>query len=143
MGKSDEQALKEILDESKDYLVDDDDRFDFWFGLASTMFDLGRLTDYVRNKALELLKNGGDIKRWDGNPKEQKKRTAKLYELHEKLMSAQGCRKKISIVKPFVCPCNVNDVFISSTEYRKNILILVYTFCPFDDEILGSCDMLR
>lgn len=66
-GTSDEQALEEILGE--DYLVDDDDRFDFWFGLASTMFDLERLTDYVRNKALELLKNGGDIKQWDKNPK--------------------------------------------------------------------------
>lgn len=44
IGRTDEDALKELLAESEEYLTDDEDKFDFWFGLALIMSDLGRLT---------------------------------------------------------------------------------------------------
>lgn len=49
LGKSDEEALKELLDDSQEYLKEDDDRYDFWFALSSVMYDLGRLTNEVKN----------------------------------------------------------------------------------------------
>ena len=72
-GKSDEDALDEILDEY-DYCIDDsDDRYDFWFALADTMWILGRLTNQVKNKALELIDMENKEERWE-TEKERKAR---------------------------------------------------------------------
>lgn len=64
MGKPDEDALKEILAENVVFLNDDEDKFDFWFGLSSVMSDFGKLTDEVKNTALELI-NVDDLFRFE------------------------------------------------------------------------------
>ena len=96
LGKSDEEALKELLDDSQEYLKEDDDRYDFWFALSSVMYDLGRLTNEVKNTALELIADGGDLMRWSDNKGNQKKRVLQLENLKLKLLSEQPERKKLN-----------------------------------------------
>lgn len=143
MGKSDEQALRDILNDNSDYINDDEDKYDFWFGLASVMYDLGRLTDEVRVKALALISDGGnDIERWE-LPTEQKKRKLQQEKLREKLLSPQPERKKVALVKRFSCPWKVNDVFVYRPQnFDKYILIAVEKFLPCDAVIKGLGDML-
>lgn len=143
LGKSDEEALKELLDSSHNYLHDDDDRYDFWFGLSSVMYDLGRLTDGVKNTALELIADGGDLKRWADNNADQKKRIIQLEKLQEKLLSEQPERKKNALARQFICPWSVNDVFVYHQEgLDKYVLIAVDKFIQCDADIIGLGDML-
>ncbi|MGN0676037.1 MAG: hypothetical protein ACI4KG_09805 [Oscillospiraceae bacterium] len=136
-GKSDEEALMEIIEESKDYIYEDDDKYDFWFGLADLTYDLGRLTNEVKVEALKLIECGGDLERWEGS--DRKKRQKQLDKLKEKLLSEPLSRKNIPIVKPFVCPWNVNDVFVyclNSDEYKGTALYDKYV-CILVDEIVN------
>lgn len=116
VGMSDNDALKEILANSNDYLEDDGDKFDFWFGLALIMSDLGRLTEEVKNTAVELIDSGGDLFRFEDNKREMKKRKVALEKLRDKLVGEQPERKNIPVTKAFVCPWKPNDVLI----YRLN-----------------------
>lgn len=144
LGKSDEDALKEIIAENGDYLNDDEDRYDFWFGLASVMSDLGRLTDKVKNTAVELIDNGGDLFRFEDSKSELKKRREALEKLREKLVGEQPERKRISVAKAFVCPWKPNDVFIYKLDsecikdkpyFNKYIVMLVDEIANYDIEI--------
>ncbi|MCH5192317.1 MAG: hypothetical protein J1F11_00040 [Oscillospiraceae bacterium] len=150
MGKSDEQALQEIIAESADYIYDDDDKYNFWFSLASISHDLGRITDDVKNKALNLLEHcGSDLERW--NDPDRKKRIKELNTLKEKLNSEPPPRKNIPVTKPFHCKWKQNDVFyfrldtneFADTEYSgKYILILVERLVTHDARIKGLGDIL-
>lgn len=51
-GKTEDVAYKEILQEYRSLIVDEDDKFDIWFALADTMWNLGRLNDNVKEKAI-------------------------------------------------------------------------------------------
>ena len=110
-GKSDEDALDEILDEY-DYCIDDsDDRYDFWFALADTMWGLGRLTDQVKEKTLELIDIEDEEERWE-TEKERKARLQVLEDLKQKLLSEMPPRKKIPIYKPFISPWKPDEVYV-------------------------------
>lgn len=54
-GKSDEEALQEILSEYKEESEDYDEKYNFYLGLADTLWKKGRLTEELKNKALEIL----------------------------------------------------------------------------------------
>lgn len=150
LGKSDELALQEIIVENVHHINDEEDKFDFWFGLSDLLFDLGRLTDDVRNKAIELIDGGGDLKRgYDSS--DLKKRRLVLEKLKGKLLSEQPSRKKIPVAKPFICPWKSNDVFLyqfnsdvyKETEYYgKYVIILVHEIVNHDAVVPNLGDML-
>ena len=144
MGKTDEDAVKEILTESGDFLHDDEDKFDFWFGLASVMSDLGRLTDEVKTTALGLIDGGGDLFRFEDDKSELKKRKAALAKLREKLVGEQPGRKKIPVVKAFVCPWKPNDVFIfrlDSASYKNTPYFEKYAVMLVDEIVNYDIDI--
>lgn len=143
MGKTDEDALKEILTENAEFLNDEEDKFDFWFGISSVMSDLGRLTDEVKNTALELI-DIGDLFRFEDSKSDLKKRKEVLEKLREKLVGAQPERKKIPVAKTFVCPWKVNDVFlykldsenfINTLYFNQYVVILVDEIVNYDVDI--------
>lgn len=150
MGKSDEVSLQEILTENAEILNDEEDKFDLWFALASVMSDLGRLTTEVSAIAVQLIDNGGDLFRFEDNKSEMKKRKAVLEKLREKLVGEQPERKKIPVVKPFVCLWKPNDALVYRLDsecfkdkpyFNKYIVILVDEIVSYDVDIpLG--DML-
>lgn len=150
LGESDEQALQETIAENAYYINDEEDKYDFWFGLAELLFDLGRLTEDVKNEALKLIEEGGDLKH-EYDSSNLKKRKIVLEKLKEKLLSEQPSRKKIPVAKPFLCPWKPNDVFIyqlnsdvyKETEYYgKYVIILVHEIVNHDVVVPNLGDML-
>ena len=146
IGKSDEEALEEIVSENADILSDKDDALDFWFALSSVMYDYGRLSEDVRCKAMALLGSDSDSERWD--EKELRKRKAELEKLKSKLNAQMPPRKKVAVTRRFECPWNKNDIFfaeinsICGSEKQGFLVFCVYGTVLFDARIDGLGDIL-
>lgn len=109
-GKSDEEALAEILIEYKEEQEDVDCKYDFFLGLADVLWEKGRLTEEIKKTALSLLEEDKVAERW--NPKKSRKaRIAVLDKLEKKLNSEMSPRKKISIHKPYITGWEKGDVY--------------------------------
>lgn len=146
IGKSDEEALQEIIAENSNLIQDTDDSIDFWLGLASIMYDFGRLSEEVKAKALEIIANNEDINRW--NIRERNKRLAVLEKLKEKLNSPIPPRKKILQTKKFVSEWKKNDIyFIRAKDLCDTIKEGYFVFCTlttvnFDARVKNLGDIL-
>ena len=66
-GLSTEQATDKLLRQYAPSLDDPDDGPPFWLGLAVTQWKSGRLLERVKEKALEIIDTGADLKRWSGD----------------------------------------------------------------------------
>ena len=53
-GLSNQKALEEIIKENEEYLEDDVEKTVFWLVLADTMWRTGRLTQKVKERALQI-----------------------------------------------------------------------------------------
>ena len=118
-GKTNEEVTNELIEDNEDIISDDDDAPVFWFALADTQWSLGRLFPFVKEKALEHLKSGTNLKRWEEeaiNKKEYKVREKVLQELKQKLMSPMPPEKKVSQYKLYKCEWNIGDVFAYKLE---------------------------
>ena len=111
MGKSDIEAIKEILEEYKDFLRDAQYVPLFWFAIADTQWNLGRLKEDVKNEALKYIELGTDLERWKKDEKLYKKRKDVLEKLKEKLLSPQPKEKKISKYRLYRCEWSNGDTF--------------------------------
>lgn len=146
MGKSDEDALSEIISENSDFLNDPEDSLDFWFSLASIMFDYGRLNEEVKCKAISLLESDKDSKRW--TEKENKKRKIELEKLKTKMYSEIPTRKKVAVTKRFECKWEKNDIYfaeikaICDSDKDGFFVFCVSDTVEFDTRIKGLGDIL-
>src|SRR5262249_21565361 len=84
-GLSPEQATDRLLAEYASSLDDPDDGPPFWLGLAVTQWKCGRLLERVKEKALDIIDSGADLKRWSGNAG----RRAVLEKTRAQLLSPQ------------------------------------------------------
>ena len=109
-GKSDEEALKEILEEYKEESEDDDEKYNFYLALADTLWKKGRLTDALKDKALEILEEDKVSERWMSE-KIRKERIKVLDKLKGKLESPMPERKKVPIHKPYKLGWEEGDVY--------------------------------
>ena len=111
-GKSDAEALSELLKENSFVINDPDDGPVFWFALADTQWRLGRLEPFVRDRALSHLEDGANLRRWRAeNAKLFPKRQAVLERLKSQLLSPQPPYKKIKSPKPYRCKWQMGDVY--------------------------------
>lgn len=82
-GKSDEEALKEIIEENTEVIEDEDEGPVFWLALADTMWKKGRLTEKVKKEALLGIEK--NLKQWkeEASSKEyaQRKRELENFKL--------------------------------------------------------------
>lgn len=116
-GKTGTQITEELLVEYERELLDPDDAPIFWFALADTQWELGRLEDVVKEKALFHIRDGHDLKRWKlEDSKGALKREMVIKELKEKLLLPQPAQKKISQYKFYKCKWNEGDVYAYSLE---------------------------
>lgn len=148
-GKSDDIAFSEIMQEYKEILADEDEKFDVWFALADTMWNWGRLSEDVKNKALHLIDQEYAEGRWDSE-KNIKKRKEVLVGLKKKLLSEMRTKKKVSVHKPYVTPWKPGDVYTmeimepptNALEYKGwYIVIYVHEVNGHDFEVPGINDM--
>ena len=65
-GKSDQEAMEAMLVEYERTKDDEDEGPLFWLALADTQWEYGRLTEPVREKALQLLGGSGAMERSGG-----------------------------------------------------------------------------
>ena len=63
-GKNDQEAMEAMLVEYERTKDDEDEGQLFWLALADTQWEYGRLTEPVREKALQLRAQGVDQERW-------------------------------------------------------------------------------
>ena len=121
-GKTGAEITEELLEEYSDCLSDPDDAPVFWFALADTQWNLGRLEDLVKEQALYHLREGADLRRWETEePWGMKKRAKVLQKLEEKLLSPQPAEKKVSQYRLYHCEWKLGDVYAYplESEYAK------------------------
>lgn len=121
-GKNGTTVMYELMQRYGDSLSDKDDDLLFWFALADTQWNLGRLENFVKEKALRYIDEGGDLNRWHEEcPEKIKHREKVLYALKQKLLSPQPPEKKISQYRLYKCEWKLGDVYAYplDSEYAK------------------------
>lgn len=109
-GKSDETALQEILLEYKEEMKDIDCKYDFYLGLADTLWKKGRLPEEIRIKALQMIEEDRVSERWHSD-RIKKMRGKVLDKLKMELEGTMPERKKISIHKPYILGWEEGEVY--------------------------------
>jgi hypothetical protein len=95
-GLTDQEAEASTLQEFEDALADDDESVNVWLALAATQFKLGRLSDFVRDRALRVIEQGADLAKWrEVGPGAEGKRADELRRLGEQLRGTQPSRKRV------------------------------------------------
>ena len=140
-GLSDAEAYESTLKDSADYLSTDD-AVDFWLGLASIMYDYGRLTEDVKNKAITIITESNDLERWD--PRHRKSRKLVLEKLMKKLNSPLPEYRLVKKAKKYTPSLNPNDVYYFRLECNNPcyVIILVDSWITFDLRVDGLGDQL-
>ncbi len=107
-GKTDSEAEEAILNQYKEYIGEEDEPT-FWFAFAYSQWKKGRLSEYVKQKALYFLDNGGDLERWE-DEKRRANRQKVLEELKETLDSEMPKRTKLRKPKTSRSPWKPGDL---------------------------------
>ena len=63
-GKSNEEATKALIEQNQDYMGDAEEEPLFWYALADTQWNYGRLLPEVKEKALHFLDQTAELERW-------------------------------------------------------------------------------
>lgn len=134
IGKTNEEALQEVISDNKEMIKDDEIGPLFWLALADTQWKYGRLTNDIRDRALEVIDSGKDLERWKEDKKLFQKRKKVLEKLKEKLNTEQPSEKKISKIKFERVNWKVGDIilyqilnedFKEHRWYKKYVLLKV------------------
>lgn len=121
-GKSNEEVTQELIDQYKDIEGDREEEPLFWFALADTQWNYGRLLPEVKEKALYFLEKEDEWERWkEAGDKKLNAWIKTLTELKKKLDSPLPEKKKISRYHFYQCSWKLGDVFAYrfSGEYSK------------------------
>lgn len=121
-GKSNEEATKELIEKNMEIMGDKEEEPLFWFALADTQWNYGRLLANVKEKALFFLEQDEELERWrDAGDKKMTAWIKTLSKLKEKLNTPIPNEKKISKYHLFQCKWNLGDVFAYQFcgEYSK------------------------
>lgn len=111
-GKTGAKITQELIRQNAREIEDIDDAPVFWFALADTQWDMGRLEDDVKNMALYYIDSKSDLMKWSqADPREFRTRKKVLEDLKNKLLSPQPEEKKMSQYKLYHCDWKDGDVF--------------------------------
>lgn len=109
-GMSGEDASIKLTEQYRH--LDEEEAAVFWFALADTMWNYGRLAEDVRAEALKYLENQTDLRRWyEQDPRNAEKRAAELEALECRLRSPQPEAKAVKQYRLYKCPWKIGDVF--------------------------------
>ena len=110
--KSDNDATQELIAQWTDTLGDSEEAPLFWFALADTQWNYGRLSEEVKEKALFYLMKDTDLDRWRESGETKASAWEKtLHDLEKKLNSPQPPRKKVPLYRIYRCKWNLGDTF--------------------------------
>ncbi len=111
-GKTNEEATQELINKNHDIMGDAEEEPLFWFALADTQWNYGRLLPEVKEKALYFLSQDKELQRWQASGQRQLLAWRKtLNALKEKLEEPQPDVKKVSKYRLYQCKWQLGDVF--------------------------------
>lgn len=119
-GKSNEEATQELIKVNQEIMGDIEEEPLFWFALADTQWNYGRLLPEVKEKALYFLSQDAELERWkDSGEKKMKAWVDTLEKLRQKLLSPLPEEKTVSKYRFYQCKWKLGDVFAYrfSSEY--------------------------
>jgi hypothetical protein len=91
---ADDEATRRIINSYRH--LDRDEAHVLWLALAATQFQLGRLDEDVKARAIEVIDSGRGLGLWvEAGPRELAKRKAVLNKLREQLTGPQRPRKVV------------------------------------------------
>lgn len=112
-GLNNEEAYARVLEQYQDVIEDPEDQLVFWFALADTMWNLGKLINEVKEQALSCIASGKDIERWKKeDEKKAERRQQVLEKLKEKLESPMPKEKKIGKKRVFRNKWEIGDMYV-------------------------------
>lgn len=95
-GLDNKAAYERMLSRYSEIKDDTEDGPIFWMALSDVMWDLGKLNEEVKERALYHIDAGNDVARWEAESKEKgAKRRQVLEKLREKLESPMPKEKKL------------------------------------------------
>lgn len=123
-GKTNEETISEILSSYKEEIKDIDEGPVFWMVFADTLWDYGRLTDEIKEKAIQEIELGNNLNKWkkEGTLKEYKIRERELEKLKEKLNMPMTKEKKICKESRYKFEGQPGDVYIYKLSEEANKL---------------------
>ena len=111
-GKTNEEITRELIEENREIMGDEEEEPLFWFALADTQWNYGRLLPEVKEKALYWLAREEELERWRESGEKQLQAWIKTREkLKEKLESPQPPEKKVYKYRLYKCKWQLGDVF--------------------------------
>lgn len=111
-GKTNLEATRELLAENQEILADGEEAPLFWFALADTQWNYGRLLPEVKEKALLYLSREQEWERWkESGEKQLQAWKITLTKLREKLETTQPPEKRVSQYRLYRCQWQLGDVF--------------------------------
>jgi len=127
-GHAGPEATDALLSEYGAQVEDPDAGPTFWLALAATQWRCGRLERRVKDRALEIIELGIDIRRWTGDPSSLKKRQAVLGKLAEQLRSPQPPPKRIPKRFRNSTDWQVGEIIAFRLKSGNNVLFRVIGF---------------
>lgn len=121
-GKTNEEVTKELIYANRDIMGDGEEEPLFWFALADTQWNYGRLLPEVKEKALFFLEQDEELERWrESGQKQLDAWIHTLDKLKKKLNSPQSPEKKVYKYRLYKCKWKLRDVFAYrfSSDYSK------------------------
>ena len=121
-GKSNEEVTQELIAANKDIMGDVEEEPLFWFALADTQWNYGRLLPEVKEKALYYLGQDKELERWrESGEKNLLAWMDTLEKLGRKLNSPQPPKKKVYKYRLYRCEWKIGDVFAYrfESDYSK------------------------
>lgn len=126
-GEATEDVTAQLIHSYEQAIANDDQSKVFWLALAAAQMETGRLLPKVRDRALAIIEDGGDVGRWaaeDAGLARQRERV--LIRLAEKLRAPQPKPKKLRRPSPLAVRFELGDVIlIRNQEARAEALFLV------------------
>lgn len=111
-GKTNEEATQELIEQNREIKGDVEEEPLFWFALADTQWNYGRLLPSVKEQALFFLERSEELERWrEAGEKKLNAWIQTLTKLKEKLNTPMPKEKKISKYHFYQCEWNLGDVF--------------------------------
>lgn len=115
-----DEKVNEIIIKEYEELKGTDDECVFWIAFALCQWNAGRLTEEVKQKALDYIASGEDLERWKESGKSAyTKRKKALEDVKQKLESPMPKPKRYPPVKGCRCPWKQGDLLAYRiTNYR-------------------------
>lgn len=120
--------------------LDDDEQHLLWLALAAAQSSVGRLSDDVKGRALQVIDGGRGLERWEEEgPRVLEKRKAALAKLRDQLTGPQRTRRKLRPPWRHVTDLQAGDVLALTLAGGELALVRV---ARIDDDRLGVAPVL-